>query len=195
MRLPTPTHNLAMIAGLLILALGARSALAHGYGTPQILNAPTGPYTLSIWTDPAPLREDETHVVVAVIDPATQGLIVSDVEVTVRMQSAADPAIVLEQVAGPDSTNRLLFAAEFNDQVTAGIWTVGVSAAGAAGDGEELSFRVEVTPARGPNWLLIGGGGLLLLTFVWLGTSMRSRRPRPAPSIDKNNITHHNASS
>jgi hypothetical protein len=171
--------RIAALAVALTVAIGATGLLrAHGYGTPQVLNAPTGPYTLSIWTDPEPLREDETHVVVAVIDPLTQELIVSEVVVSVRMQSDANPEIVLQEVAGPDSTNRLLFAAEFNHQVTAGSWLVGVSANGAAGSGSEVTFPVEITPRRGFNWLWIGAVSLVLLVLVWVFLSLRSGKTR-----------------
>ena len=100
---------------------------AHGTGTPQLLNAPAGPYLLSVWTDPDPLRADEAHVVVAVVEPETQEFIVSDVTVTVRLRSLADPTVERVETAETDSTNRLLFAAEFNDRVTPGRWQVGVS--------------------------------------------------------------------
>lgn len=185
MHLRTTQTLPAVIFAALALALAYSAVTGHGYGTPRVLNEPTGPYVLSIWTDPEPLRADETHVVVAVIDPATQALIVSDVTVTVRMQSLEDPAQSFTQVAGPDNTNRLLFAAEFNDQVTSGPWQVGVSAAGAAGQGEEVNFEVPIEPARGFNWLWIGAGGLVLLLVVWLGTTMRSgssRRPARTPT-------------
>ncbi len=143
-----------------------------------MLNAPSGPYLLSIWTDPDPLRADETHVVVAVLEPDTQEFIVSDVAVTVRMQSLAGDGVELVETAGPDDTNRLLFAAEFNDRVTPGRWLVGVSAAGARGAGDEVTFEVEIAPARGFNWLWLGVGGLGVVVLLWLLMSMRSSRPR-----------------
>jgi hypothetical protein len=183
MRRHTAASLVSTILSLLWLAATFTLTGAHGYGKPQILNEPSGPYLLSIWTDPDPLRADETHVVVAVIDPATQELIVSDVTVTVRMQSLEDPAIEFVQIAGPDNTNRLLFAAEFNDKVSDGNWRVGVSAAGAAGQGEEVSFAVAIQPARGMNWLWVGAGGLLLLIVLWLWSASRPKSVRvPASS-------------
>ena len=73
---------------------------AHGTGTPQLLNAPTGPYLLSVWTDPDPLRVDEAHVVVAVVEPVTQEFSVSDVVVTVRLRWLADPTVELATTLG-----------------------------------------------------------------------------------------------
>ena len=151
---------------------------AHGTGTPQLLNAPTGPYLLSVWTDPDPLRADEAHVVVAVVEPETQEFIVSDVTVTVRLRSLADPTVERVETAETDSTNRLLFAAEFNDRVTPGRWQVGVSAAGARGAGDEVTFEIEVAPARGFNWLWLGVGGLGATVLLWLLASMRGPAQR-----------------
>ena len=165
----------------LFLFLLALPTLAHGTGTPQLLNAPAGPYLLSVWTDPDPLRADETHVVVAVGEPATQEIIVSDVTVTVRLRSLADPPVELIETAGTDDTNRLLFAAEFNDRVTAGRWQVGVSAAGARGASDEVTFEIDIAPARGFNWLWLGVGGLGAAVMLWLLASLRGgpqRRPQ-----------------
>ena len=151
---------------------------AHGTGTPQLLNAPAGPYLLSVWTDPDPLRADEAHVVVAVVEPETQEFIVSDVTVTVRLRSLADPTVERVETAETDSTNRLLFAAEFNDRVTPGRWQVGVSAAGARGAGDEVTFEIDVAPARGFNWLWLGVGGLGATVLLWLLASMRGPAQR-----------------
>lgn len=175
----TPCFSVFLCVPLLFLM--ALSASAHGTGTPQLLNAPAGPYLLSVWTDPDPLRADETHVVVAVLEPATQEFIVSDVAVKVRLRSLADPTVELVETAGTDNTNRLLFAAEFNDRVTPGRWQVGVSAAGARGAGDEVTFEIEVAPARGFNWLWLGVAGLGAAVVAWLLASMRrpaKRRPR-----------------
>ena len=156
-------------------------AHAHGTGTPQLLNAPAGPYLLSVWTDPDPLRADEAHVVVAVVEPTTQEFIVSDVTVTVRLRSLADPTVELVATAGSDDTNRLLFAAEFNDRVTAGRWQVGVSAAGVRGESDEVTFEIDVAPARGFNWLWLGVGGLGAAVVLWVLASMRGGEARHRP--------------
>lgn len=169
------TAGLFCALGLLCLALAARAA-AHGIGTPQVLNAAAGPYLLSAWTDPDPLRTDETHVVVAVTDPDTREPIITDVEVTVTMTSLDDPAVVLTEVAGTDNVNRLLFAAEFNDRLAAGRWRVDLSATGARGSGEGVSFEVDVEQARGFNWLWLGIGGLAVVVLVWVAGSLRPER-------------------
>lgn len=163
----------ALLAGLLL----PRAAEAHGIGTPQVLNVPAGPYMLSAWTDPNPLRADETHVVVAVIAPETRELIVSGVEVVVTMTSLADPAVVHERVAGRDFVNQLLYAAVFNNDVTEGEWRVGIRANGDLGASDEVAFEVDVAGARGFDWLWIGFGGMAAVVLGWLASSLRMETP------------------
>lgn len=158
----------------LFLIVEIVGAHAHGGGKPQFLNTPSGPYLLSVWTDPDPWRVDEAHVIVGVSDPATREPIVTDVNVRVRLQSIADPSIVLEQIAGTDNVNRLFYAAELNNQITEGRWRVSVSASGVMGEGEEIDFEIEVEPARGFNWLWIGVGAMVAFVIGWLLLSMRS---------------------
>ena len=169
-----------------LLLLTALLAQAHGTGTPQLLNAPSGPYLLSVWTDPDPLRADETHVVVAVLEPATREPIVTGVEVTVRLEPLTADGQPVTVTAETDDTNRLFYAAEFNDRVTSGRWRVGVSVSGERGAGDEVTFEVDITAARGFNWLWLGAGGLLLAIGLWLALSLRGgSAPRhgspPAP--------------
>jgi len=171
--------TLILLAGLFFVV----TTRAHGVGTPRVLNAPSGPYLLSAWTDPDPLRADETHVVVAVLKPDTQEPIVTGVTVTVRFTSLEDPTAAVAEVASTDDTNQLLYAAEFNDELTPGRWEVGVTPDGERGGGSEVTFEVTVEAARGFNWLWAGAGGLVVVLAAWLVVSMRAsetRRGRPA---------------
>lgn len=163
-----------ILLSVILPAIIVASALAHGIGKPQLLNVVSGPYLISAWTDPDPLREDETHVVIAVTDPAKREPIVSGVEVTVTMTSLDNPAVVLTETAGTDNVNRLLYAAEFNGRVTSGRWRVGLQPSGDLGVGDEVTFDVEVEPGRGFNWLWLGLGGMAAVVLVWFGASMRS---------------------
>lgn len=168
-----------MILALVMVSLAVLKVRAHGIGTPQLLNEPAGPYLLSVWTDPDPLRADETHVVVAVIEPETNEMIVGEVDVQISMTSLADPSLVHIVTAGTDNVNRLLYAAEFNDLVTEGRWRVGVIATGERGASDEVTFEVDVVPARGFNWLWIGAGGLAVILIIWAAGSMRGdNQPR-----------------
>ena len=175
-------RRLLALVLLLLLVVTAKPLPAHGVGTPQQLNVPSGPYLLSIWTDPDPLRADETHVVVAVLEPETKEPIVTGVEVVVRFTSLDDPSVVVTEVAATDDTNQLLYAAEFNDQVSAGRWQVGVTPTGQPGTGDEVTFEVNVEPARGFSWLWVGALGLGALLVVWVFSAMRAGRARRAPA-------------
>ncbi len=179
--------HLVLAAVLLLVFGGSPSVRGHGMGKPQVLNQPAGPYLLSAWTDPDPLRADETHVVVAVIDPANQEPIVTGVEVSVAMTSLADPTQQVIETAGTDKVNQLLYAAEFNDMVSEGRWRVDLSVDGERGAGDGVGFEVEVGPARTFNWLWIGVGGVGLIVVIWMAGSMRDnsagkdKRPRARP--------------
>lgn len=178
---PLRSTGLILILAVTVALLAARVA-AHGIGTPQVLNEPAGPYLLSAWTDPDPLRADETHVVVAVINPENREIIVEGVEVTITMTSMADPAVSFAEVAGSDEVNRLLFAAEFNSLVSEGRWRVDLAVSGDRGHGDGVSFEVDIEPARGRNWLWLGIGGLVIIIAGWLLTSMRDDSERPGRS-------------
>lgn len=165
-----------LLAAFVVLAL-TTAAKAHGIGTPRVVNKPAGPYLLSAWTDPDPLREDETHIVVGVTDAATNEPIVTGIEVAVTVTSADDPALSFTEIAAADSVNRLLYAVEFNDQLTAGRWLVSLRVSGAPGLGEGATFPIDVAPARGFNWLWLGIGGLAAIVLGWLVVALRGEKP------------------
>lgn len=173
-RVTLPGYALLVALWLLLLAAAAE---AHGIGTPQVINQPAGPYLLSAWTDPDPLRVDQTHVVVGVTDPATNEPIVTGVEVAVTLIALADPTQAVTEMAATDSVNRLLYAAEFSDQLSEGRWQVSLRVSGARGVGEGVTFPIDVTPARGFNWLWLGAGGLVAVVALWLAASLRAEKP------------------
>lgn len=179
------TRNLLFIS-LLLLVLVAPRLRAHGIGKAQLLNEPAGPYLISAWTDPDPLRADEAHVVVGVSDPNSRAPIVSGVEVTVTLTSVANESVVITEVAGTDNVNQLLYAAEFNDRLSEGRWRVDLAVTGEQGAGQPAGFTVDIQPARGFNMLWLGIGGLVVIVGAWLIGSMhgekpaRSRRGRPS---------------
>lgn len=184
--MPTTRNKAAGLFILLTVVMLARftSLAAHGIGTPRLQNVDAGPYTLSVWTDPNPLRTEATHVVVAVVDPVTRSPVVTDVEVTVRMRSRAFPFREVVQVAPTDQTNRLFYAAEFNGKLSPGEWDVGVAAAGPAGVTEEVTFTVDVTGTRRPNYMAIALGAVAVIVVIWLFAGSRTssdapRRARP----------------
>ena len=171
----------ALATGLLLALLIIAPTQAHGIGKTLVLNEAAGPYLLSVWTDPDPLRADETHVVVGVTDPATRQPIVSGVEVTITLSAVDDPTLVFSETAGTDNVNRFFYAAEFNDQVTEGRWQVGVRVTGESGTGELAGHEIDVVPPRRINWMWLGVGGVVVAVVVWFAGSMRTAGP-PSPT-------------
>ncbi len=170
--------RLPAIAGfvlLLSLLLLAPPALrAHGIGTPQQINVPSGPYLISIWTDPDPLRVDEAHVVVAVMDPETRRVMVENISVTVELTQPDSGDVVVGQGDSSISTNQLLHAVEFNDLLDAGVWDGAVLVNGPSGPGVPVRFTFDVQPSgTGPNWLLIGAAGIAAIIGVWVVAALR----------------------
>lgn len=162
----------------LLIFFGVRQVWAHGIGTPVQINVPSGPYLLSIWTDPDPLRVDETHVTVAVMEPETQAPIVTGVQVQVQLTAVADESLSFTAAASADnSANRLLYAAVFENLPTAGSWRGLISVDGPAGVGQDMPFEVEVLPPAPFNWLWPGIGGLVVLLLVWWVRSWRRQAP------------------
>lgn len=174
-----------MIAVLLLLCT-AGLARAHGIGTPQRINVPSGPYLVSIWTDPDPLRVDESHVVVAVMDPETRSPIVEGVTVTVIVRSQDQQPQVVTAVAQPDSgVNQLYYTAVLDDQLDAGSWEAAVQLAWSGGTGEPIDFTLEIAEARAVNWLVVGLAGAAAIVTLWLVISAtvgrRARHPSNQP--------------
>lgn len=171
--------RLALVIGIILLAFPvAREVWAHGIGTPVKINVASDPYLLSIWTDPDPLRVDETHVTVAVMEPETQTPIVTGLEVTVQLTAVADESLSFTATALADnSTNRLLYAAVFENLPTDGRWRGLISVDGPAGAASDVPFEVEVLPPAPFNWLWPGIGGLVVLLLVWWVRSWRRQAP------------------
>jgi hypothetical protein len=94
----------------------------------------------------------------------------------VTLTSQADPDLTVTEIAPTDDVNRLLYAAEFNDQLAAGRWEVSLRVSGPLGVGEGVAFSIDVEPARGFNWLWLGGGGLIVVVLVWIVASLRGEK-------------------
>lgn len=168
-------QRLLLFALLLLLALGTGvpTALSHGIGKPQAINVENGPYLLSVWTDPDPLRVDQTHIVVAVMDPDTRAPLIGNVEVSVRLELPGDPDSALVETAESDNTvNQLLYVVQFNDVPTTGLWQATIIIDGERGLADELTIPLEITPPLPYNWMQIGIGSLVAVTVGWLVLAM-----------------------
>ena len=120
----------AALAAWVLAALGAVTApaLANG-GIVRIARAPVGPWLVTVYSSPTPLRTGEVDISVLVQDSAD---VIVDVPVAVR---AAPAGFVAETVYAPatraQATNKLFKAAKF-DLGVPGRWEFGIRVGSAA---------------------------------------------------------------
>jgi hypothetical protein len=168
-------YDLRLLIGVfLILVFGFSGvALAHGGGTPQLANAKIGPYRISVWTEPAPLRVGEAHFSIAVAEPPASdaaqyesGPPVLGATVELQLQPVAGTGQILTaQATHETAVNKLFYEADI-DLPAEGLWEVTISVAGADGSGS-VSFEIEVLPSSNSGWMVFGGIGLAVLVTAW----------------------------
>lgn len=165
------THSPTVLSLLILCVLAfAPTVLANG-GTVRLSNEPAGPYQVSAFTSPSPLRTGTVDVSVLVQRLGT-GEQVPDVQVTVTVEPAGGQGDRRSyQATHEQATNKLYYAA--NVQIPAeGRWRISIDVVGQSGAGS-AAFEVEATPAGLlDNPLLLIGllaapvAGLLLLIGV-----------------------------
>lgn len=174
-------HWLALLMGVLFAP--AAPLLAHGGGVPRVINEPAGPYLVSIWTDPDPLRVDESHVDVAVSWPDTREPLVSGIQVFVDLQNAADPSLrAREEATTAQSANKTIFVAVFKDLPVAGRWVGTVTVDGESGPSGPITFEVDILPPAPFPWLrvlLIAAALMALIGLAGWQLRRQPRQPRP----------------
>lgn len=170
---------LFLLAVLLCFDSPLQGVLAHGGGTPRLTNEDIGPYWISVWTSPQPVREGQLHVTVAVAEPGQSGeqqagapVLGADVAITLIPRSGG-LADVRAMATNEQSANKLFYEADLLVPV-AGDWQVQVDVRGPDGSGQ-AQFDLPVEPARESNWFLFGGIGLLAVAgfFVYYATRRR----------------------
>jgi len=162
------------LAALLLLFV-ARPAQAHGGGMPQLTNAEAGPYWVSVWTEPDPIRVGDFHVTVAILQAPEPGAsareageLVLDATVLVQAQPVSQVGEILIAPATRDNAvNKLFYEADLTLPAE-GQWRVDIQVNGAAGAGS-AAFEIEALPPSpfnslvGFGWPLWAGLGLALL--------------------------------
>jgi hypothetical protein len=185
---------LILLGLALLLLLGIRPAVAHGGGTPQLTNAEAGPYLVSVWTEPDPIRVGELHVTVAVLEspePSSSGREGGDLVLDATVQVDVKPVsregqTLVAYATRENAVNKLLYEADL-DLPSEGQWRVGIQVEGPAGIGS-AGFDIEAAPSSTINalkrlpWPVWAGLGLVLLAVGWSIYTFRSRDDR-GPSI------------
>jgi hypothetical protein len=176
------TRAMPVLLVLAVLVLPVQVVEAHGGGVPRLTNAVAGPYWVSVWTQPDPLRVGQAHITVAVSQPASSAagreeagppVLGADVWVQFRPLDHAGDALQV-RATHEGAANKLFYEADL-DLPEVGRWEVLVSVKGDAGSGD-AGFEAEVSAPRSTNWWWIGGLGLGALTVLWV-FQKRQRQP------------------
>jgi hypothetical protein len=159
-------------------------AQAHGGGTPQLTNAEAGPYRVSVWTQPDPIRVGELHVTVAVSEPSGQrnaGDLVLDATVRVQVEPVGqDEESLVAFATRENAVNKLFYEADL-DLPVEGQWRVVTWVEGPAGAGG-VSFDIQASSPSAFNnlgtlrWPLWAGLGLVLIVAGWGVQISRDRK-------------------
>jgi hypothetical protein len=159
----------ALVAWLLL------TGVARGDGVLRLSQA-SGPFTISVFTAPEPLRAGRAEVSVLVQERSTVVLDAA-VELRLRAPDGAEDTLAVAHAAG----NNQLLQSAFVELRTPGRWELAV-AARRAGISATVSCSLDVAPASaglGAHWALLALPALCILLFVWRERLQApSRRPR-----------------
>ena len=151
---------------VVVLALGLAAGVgtwpvgAHGGGVTQV-SAAAGPYHVTVWTAPQPVRaETPLHVTVAVADEGQRPVLDAAVLVELYGANGSDP-VASGAATTAQSTNKLFYETDFSPPAT-GPHRVEVTVATTAGGGE-VSFDLDIQPPRNTTWLVLALAALALL--------------------------------
>jgi hypothetical protein len=139
---------------------------ARADGGTMRLSERQGPYQITVFTAPTPMRAGPVDVSVLVLD-CTNGQPIPDAEVTVRAVRSGKPEEgVFVQATSDAATNKLLQAAIF-DLPEAGQWKMEVEVKSRLGE-TQVQFDLDVAeplPRWASLWPWIGWPGLVIVFF------------------------------
>lgn len=169
----------ALVAFVLALSLSTSTARAHGGGTAQLTNEDIGPYWISVWTSPEPVREGTLHVTVSVAEPGEEGerqagppVLDATVDLLLIPPEGTMDAVSAEATT-EQSANKLFYEADMQ-LPAAGEWRAQIDVQGEEGSGQ-AAFDLAVQPAQNSSLLLPGGAALLVIAAFFFFYSARRR--------------------
>jgi hypothetical protein len=160
-----------VILSLLLFIPLPRPAEGHGGGAPKLVNEPAGPYLLSVWLAPDPLRVGTVHATVAVSEPNEDGsagepVLGAAVRILLTAEDQLGVAPIGALATHQNAANRLFYEADL--QVSEpGNWQVEVIVDGPAGSGQS-AFSTLVLPPASTNWFVLGAAALAIAAAVAL---------------------------
>jgi cytochrome c oxidase assembly factor CtaG len=165
--LDAPRIRRAAVCSAALLLMGVRPAWGHHGGDVRLMEK-AGPFLITVFSDPTPLRVGPVDFSVLVQD-GDSGRPILDAEVTVRIREhgTGGPSI-LTQATRQNATNKLLYAAPVNLPAP-GLWELQVSTRRQAQAADVMCMVTAAPPGFMPRaWLLyaallsvmIGGGAL-----------------------------------
>lgn len=166
-----------LVIGLLV---SAGPIAAHGGGLIYAAGVPAGPYRVTVWAAPDRVEAGKTlHFTVAVIQPEdSRPVLDGQVWVTVGAEGTTT-AVLSGPATTEQSVNKLFYEVDFTAPAEAGRYWVETAVRGDAGSGQ-VSFIIDVKPARDNNLFLFGLAALLVLTAGGLYWSRRQTQSNPS---------------
>jgi hypothetical protein len=134
-----------ILACFLLLLPGPGLLLANG-GTLRVANAEVGPYSVSIFTDPTPVRADTLDVSVLITEIGGVE-VVPGLDVTVRSEPVGHAGEARRRVATREAADDPRYYAAKFSLGTTGRWRITVEVQGEAGGGE-VGFEVDARELR-----------------------------------------------
>lgn len=165
---------LALLGLLLAVAV---PALANG-GTVRVSGAPVGPWFVTVYSSPTPLRTGGVDISALVQDSADAVL---DVAVAVHAEALDTVAAAITVSATrAQATNKLFKAAKFDIEAP-GRWRFMVRVGGVDGVGGEVGFEADVVRRSILDRPLLVAI-LVILPVLVLARLVLGRRTEPSPS-------------
>lgn len=153
------------------------AARAHGGGYPQISNQEVGPYRVSVWTQPQPLRAgSEAHFTIAVSkplgDPGTGSIaknagtpaLGANVQIELISITGNADTLMLQAERGT-GINKLYYETDV-EMPAIGRWEVYLVISGDEGSGS-TRFEIDVEPPSHTRWILWASAAVIGLTAAW----------------------------
>ena len=177
-----------LVGLILVLTISPPTAQAHGGGVSQLTNADAGPYLVSAWTQPDPIRVGDFHITVAVAEstePGASDREAGDLVLDATVRVGVDPVsqtgerLVVPATRG-NAVNKLFYEADL-ELPAEGQWRVDILVEGPAGAGD-VGFDIEALPPSGLNtllglgWPLWAGLGLVVIAAGWWFQMSRDRK-------------------